>query len=505
MSITDVTKKQLRDSILAIWSAERPDADSTKGSDLWLYARTTSVIGKRLFRTAKQILDAVFFNTSFDSYLDGWLSTFGLPDGQGGYGFILPHVSAASSGFTIETAAGMAANLTLNQQLTDSGGKTYVITEQNAPIAPGGTEDVDIESVDTGFAVNLEAGTVLTWVTPPVGADATGTLAKKMRGGTALEDNSGGQTRINSRMRRPPASGNVASFVDVIEAVSPGSLKAYVWPQRQNQPYGWNTTDYCALYLSETGTDRHIAAADDMYTDIDTAVDDGMPALTYRNSRQLTMSTISVDVEITVELGTGATEDQKCDWDAEGNKTTVANSVPGTGVITASGAVTSLTVTNGIEVGHRVVINGIEGVVTAIDGALNTTFTVGTWPDGWGSGVNPLNGYNITSGGGFIGQKTDFNNSVEGSGCVEAVRAYMDGRGPNALYNGAQSEIPGWDSSARIKELESACFVVGGGVITEVTVDDLGGGVIDLVHGAQDGATALIYDVAEITLWQVFV
>lgn len=81
----------------------------------------------------------------------------------------------------------------------------------------------------------------------------------------------------------------------------------------------------------------------------------------------------------------------------------------------------------------------------------------------------------------------------------------MDSRGPNALYNGAQSEIPGWDSSARIQQIESTAFVVGEGVIVDVTVDDLGGGVIDLVHASQDGAFVNIYDVTEIIVWQVFV
>jgi len=499
MALNKPTRDTIRQVILAIWQGERPTADSTKYSDLWLFSEVGSALVLRLHSTIERALDAVFPTTSFDSYLDNWLSWLGLPDGQGGFGRILPGISAAGSGFTIETVAGMAANLTLNKTLTDSAGKSYIITEQNAIIAPGGTEDVDIESVTTGYGVNLESGTVLTWDAPPAGADATGTLAKDLTGGTGLEEDSAGRVRLLGKLRNPPASGNVASWVATIEAVSAGNLKAWVWPQRQNYPQGYGLTDYCATYLLETGTDRHIAAVDDMYSDIDTAVDDALPALIYRNSRQLTLVTAAVDVEITITLGDDATADQKCDWDAVSAnpdgaaQTTVATNDAGGNTIVTVGSSTSPTLTDGLKAGDKFVVNGVEAECASVTNA--TTFEVASWPAGFGTALNSLAGYNITAGGGFIGWKTEYDNDVTGSGLVEAVRAYMDERGPNVSYAAAQSEIPGWDSTARIQQIESACFVVGGGVIVDVVVDDLGGGVIDLAHASESGATALIYDV----------
>jgi hypothetical protein len=508
MSINFPTKEQIRASILAIWQAERPDADSTKYSDLWLFSRIGSVLVYRLHKTLKQTLDAVFPTSSFGIYLDNWLNWVGLADGQGGFGRILPNISSATDGVTCTATGGgpgVIANAWQNEQLTDTAGKTYEITEAHGAVGAGSSIDLDIESVDTGFDTNLESGTVLTFVGPPAGSDSTATLAKDLTGGTDLEEDSAGQARLLAKLRNPPASGNVASWVDVIEAVSPGNLKAYVWPQRQNQPYGYGLTDYCALYTNESGTDRHIAAADDMYTDIAVAVSAGLPALIYRNSRQLTMTSVPTTVGITVTLGDDATNDMKCDWDAEGNPTTVSANDAGGPNIDAVLNVCAPTVTNGIEVGHKVVINGVEGIVTAVNvGADASIFAVSDWPDGWPTGLNALAGYQITSGGGFIGWITDYDNSVTGSGLVEAVRVYMDDRGPNVAYNGAQSQIPGWDSTARIQQLESACFVVGEGFIVGVSVGDLGGGVIDLSHAAQSGATALIYDIQEIAIWQVF-
>ena len=126
------------------------------------------------------------------------------------------------------------------------------------------------------------------------------------------------------------------------------------------------------------------------------------------------------------------------------------------------------------------------------------------WPDGWPSGgaADLLFGYSVTSGGGFIGWKTEYDNNVVGSGVVESGRAYMDGRGPNMNRNGALSEIPGWDSTQRPQQIESAAHLVGGGVITDVAVATPG---VDTEHAAQDIATALIYDVTEIIVWQVFI
>ena len=511
MAFSIPTKAQIRATILALWHAERPSADSTKYSDLWLFARIGSVLVYRLHKPIVQALNAVFPTSAFDTYLDNWLTLFGLPDGQGGYGRILPHISAATDGLTCSATGGgpgVLANAWQNLQLTDTAGNTYVCTEAHGAVAAGTSVDLDVQSVDTGFTVNLENGTVLTWVAAPAGSDPTATLAKDLTGGTTLEEDSGGQSRMGTRLRSPPASGNVASWVAAIEEVAPGTIKAYVWTQRQNYPYGYGMTDYCALKLNESGNERQIGAADDVWADILSAVSAAMPALIYRNSRQLTTFSVPVDVDITITLGIGATEEQKCDWDAGGNKTTVlTNDASGPGIETVAD-VCSPTVTNGLEAGHKVVINGVEGIVTAVNIAADPkAFEVGDWPDGWPSGgaADLLLGYNVTSGGGFIGQKTDYNNNVTGSGCVEAVRVHVDDRGPNMAYNGALSQIPGWDSDLKIQQLESVCFVTGGGVIIAVSVDDLAGGVVDLSHPAQEFANATIYNIREITIWQVFI
>jgi hypothetical protein len=154
-----------------------------------------------------------------------------------------------------------------------------------------------------------------------------------------------------------------------------------------------------------------------------------------------------------------------------------------------------------MEVGHKVVLNGVEGEVTAVNvGADAKVFTVGGWPAGWGTALNDLAGYDLTSGGGFIGYKTDYDNDVAGTGTIEAIRAYMDSLGPNDSYNGATAQIEDWGSTLYGALAASAVYAVGEGVITNVA--GLAG---DGTHASESGATALIYDIGEITAWQVFV
>jgi hypothetical protein len=394
----------------------------------------------------------------------------------------------------------------LNKILTDQAGKQYKITENNVLVPDGTTLDVDLDAVDTGSATNLESGTVLTFSSPPANCRSTGTLAKDLDGGADAETDAEGRARLLSLLREPPASGNVASWVQAIEETSSGALKAYVWPQRQEPP-GWGRVDYCALQTLETGSDRHIAAADDLYTDIGDRIELLMPVLVFKNSRQLTMTSNSVDVDITITLADNALEADKCDWDSEGNKTTVTANDDGGPNITASANVCAPTVTNGLEVGDIVVIEGIPGTVTSVNVTADAKIFAVASGWAWSSGVNSLAGSNIMSGGGLIGWK-DYTNAssvaVTRSGIIGTLQTYFDNLGP-ARGTYAATSIQNWDDTARIKGIQSDVIQYADGAVIDVVVDDLDGGVIDVSPTAGSGATTEILDVDEITVHQVFV
>ena len=481
MALTFPTKEQIRASIQSIWQSERPDADANIYSDLWLYSRVGAAAVFRLHQTIQRALNAIFPTTSYGTYLDNWMNLFGLSDGSGGFGRVLARGCDTAEGCTVTLTIGQAANALQGEQLTDSAGRIYEIGSHG--ILPIGANNLDVTGVTKSAATNLAAGVTLTFVSPPAGVNAAATTATELRGGANLETDSEGRARLLRQLRDPPGSGNVAQWVDVIEDVSPGALKAYVWPKRDTPsgtvtPPGYGTTDYCAFATSNTGSGRYIAAADQAYEYIGDAVDLYLPVLIARNSRQLTVTDDPIDLELTVTLADNATNDQKCDWDSEGNKTTVNTSDSATGIITAVAAVTSLTVTNGIAVDDIVVINGVPGIVTAIDGADNKVFTVGSWPSSWGVNPNPLGGYEILSGGGLIGN-VDYTDAagdeVARTGILGTLQTYFDSLGPQRGTYAAVS-IPDWDDTMRMQAVQSDLIQFAGGAIIDVTIDAVDGG-----------------------------
>jgi hypothetical protein len=508
MSLEFPSKASIRSAILSIWQSERPDADSTIYGDLWLFSRVASVLTFRMHQTIQRGINAIFPTSSFGVYLDNWLSWIGAPDGQGGFGRILAGESSATACLTVTAVGGnIAAGALQNEELTDTAGKTYKITDANALITVGNTESMDVEAVDTGTDTNLESGTVLTFVSPPANTQSTATLTKDLDGGTDEETDSEGRARLVYRLRNPAMSGNVADYVTTIEDVSPGNLKAYVWPWRNEVVTGtpgYGQTDFIAFQLNESGSDRYILAADDLYTDITDAVDSAMPpigAVTGGAARQLTVSNVSTDLDITLTMNPGIGESDQVDWDAQANKTTVSAHDAGGPNITASANVCAPTITNGLEVGHRVVIGGIEGTVTKVNDGSAAQFEVTTWP--WATGAAALNGLNICAGGGLVGQIKQ--GTVEGSGIYRAEQAYMDTIGPAAGTYAAQDSVQDWDDTARITGIQSAGIVEGDGKVIDVTVDDLGGGVVDLAPSYGTGATVQAIGLDELTIWQTWV
>jgi len=507
MSLNIPPKETVRATVRALWQSERPDADDSTYSDLWLYSRIVSVVVFRLHQTIQRGINAVFPTTSFGSYLGAWLSWIGASDGLGGFGYIVPRISSGTdAGRATADGGDIAANALNGKQMTDAAGKLYQFNENHVLVPDGTTIDLDIISITKGSATNLESGTVLTLTSPPANARSAVTLVADLDGGADAETETDGRARLLSLLRSPPASGNVASWVKTIEDTSPGALKAYVWPKREEPP-GYGRVDYCALQTLETGEDRYIAAADDLYSDIEDEVEDKLPVLMFKNSRQLTLVSDTGGVDITYTLADNATESQKCDWDSENNKNLITANDDGGPNITVDVNVCSPTVTNGLEVGHVVVIDGIPGTVTSVNvGADPKVFAVASgWA--WPSVANVLNGLAVTSGGGLIGN-IDYTDSggtaVARSGVIGTLQTYFDGLGP-ARGTYAATAIQDWDDTARIQGIQSDIIQLGGGSIISVTVDDLLGDVIDYAPSTGSSSIAEIINISEFIAHQVFV
>jgi hypothetical protein len=326
-----------------------------------------------------------------------------------------------------------------------------------------------VESVDTGLATNLESGEILTFVTPPAGITAAATLVEDLDGGADTELDPEGRARLVAYVQDPPASGNVADWRESIESAAQGALRAYVWPQRQNQPYGWGTTDYCAFQIGEHGLAMHVRDPSDLWTAIETAVESTMPVLLMYDSRQLEIVSFDIVVEVSVELADYATDADRCDWDAEATKHTVSAYHVANRTITANSDINTE-----LAVGDRVIINCAQGIVDkvgVVDGlAANTMFRVSTWftqydadenPYPWDDGFFSDSGYDptgdeICSGGGRI------------LALIGGLRDYMSSRGP--AKGAYAAPIVGWDDVVRLHGLQSAVVGASDSMVVACTV-----------------------------------
>jgi hypothetical protein len=447
--------------------------------------------------------------------VDRWLATVGLPNGIGGVGRIVEHgTDLITDAFTVTiTGAGVGAGALDGSQWTDTGNRTYTINDAHGVLGAG-THDLNMESVSTGLGTNLESGTTLTIVTPIANCNNTGTLAKDLTGAADRETVAEGLRRLLKFWRNPPISGNVADWVRVIEAVQAGSLKAYVWPKREQQPNGYGRTDYCALKTGETGSDAHIGSSDDLYADITAAVTAELPVLLARNSRQLTLVAVPTDLDLTITLSDDAAAGQKCDWDSETAHVAApilvashdAGGAPNKEIV-ADRVVAAASRTDGMLAGDRVVIGGIEATVDkagVVDGLANdSTFRLTYWP--YATGAGALNGLNICSGGGLIGHidQTDANgDDWDRSGVNGTIQTHFNDFGPGKGTYAAGAQIDGWEDTLRLLGIQSDVVQFGDGAIVDVTVDAPGA---DVPPTAGSGTTTERLTLDEPTVHQVFV
>jgi len=455
LEIASVTYETIRDEIIAIFQSERPNASANRYDDLWLYSKILARMVQRLHWSVDRALSAVHPWTTHGIYLDWWLELRGLG------GRIQAGGSSAASALTV-TATG-AANVPIGTQFTDTGGRVYQTTVGNVFVGAG-TFDFDMEAVSTGLATNLQAGEILTIVSPIANITDAATLIVNLEGGTDLETDAAGRQRLKEDFQNPSASGNVADWVKTIKSASPGAIDAFVWPWRNNSPSGWGYTDYCALRRGENRGDRHIAAVDALYTTIDDAVLARMPAIGYANSRQLTLTDNEQSVNVSLTLADYATSSQRCDFDAE----TLDAVVDSVNFATLE-IDTDKDVTVYMSVGDKAVIWGAQAVVAAVGLPTctnDTCFRVTTWfsvydaddnPYPWPATTIPMATPQLCSGGGVI------------MDVVTAIMEYGDSLGPaEGTY---AASITGWQSVLKTLGIQTAAINAVPGVVVDVTVN----------------------------------
>jgi hypothetical protein len=134
--------------------------------------------------------------------------------------------------------------------LIDPSGLAYTVVTGGSYAAG---QSIPIASTDTGAATNLDAGTVLRWVSPPPYVNTTAKVGVGgLTGGIDAEDIEGLRARVLERLQNPPNGTNWASIVAATEGASTAVQKAFAYPACN----GPSTVHVCAA-RAPTATNKN--------------------------------------------------------------------------------------------------------------------------------------------------------------------------------------------------------------------------------------------------------
>jgi uncharacterized phage protein gp47/JayE len=467
---------------------KRPDAGMGPGTDGGILRDALAHVANGLHLHLRYgVLHNLIPTMASGIYLDAWAYLFGLADGDRdnpGFGRIKERGCLTADAIQV-TATGSTGDLK-GEQFSDSSGTVYQINE-NYTFGGAGSAILDIIGVDVGDKTNIKLADneTLTWVSTPANMSETITQKLDFSGGADKETDAELRDRLREKLQTPPQGGNWSNWKDWVEDTSPGELTAYVWGKRQFSDAGWGygCVDVVALLALESGSDRIIETTDQMYDDIDAQIIDKAPVLLGRNYRQLTITETEVDIRVNVEFASNATGAQKPDW-TDSVATTVASTTVSTRTVETGFSICAPTITDGVEVGDRVIINEAEAVVATVNvGADPKVFTVEDWPAEWGAADDAINGLTVGAGGGVM------------LTVVDALRTLSDSLGP--AKGPYAAPIPGWDDTLRLTAIKSAVVQAADGAIVDVTITTP---VADQAPGYDDNS-----DVELITIDEIYV
>jgi len=204
-----------------------------------------------------------------------------------------------------------AATVSIGDQLTNPAGLIFQVNE-NDVVGAGGFIDVDIIGVSTGSQTKLEAGTVLTFTSPPAGIDASAELQLDLdQDGTDQESDGELRVRLLNAIRQPGAGGNANDFKVFITEDDPdiegdGIFRGYVYPLRA----GRGSVDVAALHAG-SGTVRLLTTGE--IADLQAAIDDNKRPVSLKAFRVLEVTSLEQDIEITIDIAPGS--EFAFDWD----------------------------------------------------------------------------------------------------------------------------------------------------------------------------------------------
>lgn len=192
------------------------DVDLGPETDEYIRSVYIGRTAEAVFNNIEAAEEAKMVDTAGGPDLDRLLNQFGLS-----------RRSAATSTGRITFNASQAALVPVGAELSAPQGIIFRVT-QGGTYADGDT--IPVESVDTGAAANLPAGTTLKWASPPVYSANTAILSTASSGAVDEEVDEVARQRLQYRLAHPPAAGNPAWIKALAESADPSVQVAFVYP-----------------------------------------------------------------------------------------------------------------------------------------------------------------------------------------------------------------------------------------------------------------------------------
>lgn len=468
-----------RDALIAeiqgFWRTRFPQQTGALGGSI---GRNSTAQALALFSLIKAVEDADREwppnKNSSSGALQLAANTFGLPSNLGGYG---PNGATLASGGVAPLTGAKGTTFPNNMLAVAADGVTQVSLSgaQTIPAGSGtGSVNGSFVALTPGSSGNLPAGTPLTLISPPVGADTTVTLSSGLSG--ALDNETPIQllARLLARLQLPPKGGAEPDYI--VWAGVPGVLKVYEYPRR----HGTGAVDMVVV-AGGSGIGRVPGAG--LVAAAQAAVD---------LARPVAVETALVTAPLTQGVGhvlrVRIKPSTPFDWDDTSTVWLVTNVAVGIGVgggdrITLSSPPPA-SLTNAVDLGNKPRVYfalqanappvALQTTVVAYNVGANTVDLANPNPPGW---IAPVAAVSVMCAGG-----------VAYTPIASALLAYADSLGPSRL-SGYGDTVQPWDDTLRFAVLgEIALSILDVDGITHLATDLVATPTIDAASANITGA-----------------
>lgn len=222
MAYAPPTESALHDAALDAYVNKLAGATVRVGDEIWARAWLVAAATAHVSAGLEYVEDQIFPSTADEANTARWAEIYEVER-------LEPTI--ATTGGSVEATGTAGTVIPAGTQLQHDDGTVFE-TLATETIAGDGNAILQIQATEAGSDGNVSEGTVLTWLSPPVGLDSTATVGSELTGGTDEEALADWQARIIERIRAGTGSGTAADYERWAKELD-GVLAAHCIPVRR--------------------------------------------------------------------------------------------------------------------------------------------------------------------------------------------------------------------------------------------------------------------------------